>query len=95
MTFPEHSAISVATIFVYLAAALAAKTRQFGSMVLLALLLVNTGLLDLRNEMNRGLRMHGRTVQVVGHPRKYVRRLNLARELMKRPDEMTWLSCLK
>lgn len=48
----------------------------------MALLLTNSALLGLANETSKALFMHGRQVEVKQGPKRYDRRLTLAKELI-------------
>lgn len=90
MTFWESSLTAIATLLVYINAAVTANTSQAGEITILALLLLSVGLLAVSNELQGSLYMHGCRVQVEGKPKKYARRLDLAHELIKYTGRDDW-----
>ena len=94
MTFVESSAISVATLLVYLAAAFATNMTQIGSAVLLVVLLVNTASLALANHWTKDLTIHGRILTTEGFSQAYKRRRDLADELIKSTGRKDWTIAL-
>ena len=88
-TFAESGAAALATVLVYVVAALATNCTQLGSVVLVALLLVSAGQLALVNRGTRALRMHGREVRVEKVVR-YERRRVLADELIEETGRKDW-----
>lgn len=89
-TFFETSLTAMATLLVYIDAALMANASQLGQITILALLLLSVGLVATSNEFQRSLSMHGCKVQVDGQPKKYARRLDLADELIKCTGRDDW-----
>ena len=89
MRFWESSITAVATILVYLDAALASNMEQAGKVILLALLISSAGLLAIANHHTEVLSMHGNVIQVRDR-RPYARRLDLARELIKQSGRDDW-----
>ncbi|KAF8536102.1 hypothetical protein BDD12DRAFT_749597 [Trichophaea hybrida] len=89
-TAPESFAVAVSTLIVYATAALAGNASKIGSITLLTLLLASVSLLGLSNELARTFHMHGRVLKVVGPPKPYVRRLDLAEELIKESKRKDW-----
>jgi hypothetical protein len=89
-TFAESCAISLATLLVYVTAALAANNTQAGNIILVALLLLNTGLLALANDKTKTLTMHGLQLRVQGEPKWYERRMALVHELIDETDRTDW-----
>jgi hypothetical protein len=82
MTAVEEWVISAATVLVYLAGASAVCSSFLGSIVLVSLLMLSTGLLGLSNRRSEDMRMHGRVILVIGEPKLYKRRLDMAKELI-------------
>ncbi|GAW18789.1 hypothetical protein ANO14919_082710 [Xylariales sp. No.14919] len=82
-TKTESWATALATVIVYLDAALVSNLTQFGKILLLVLLILSAGLLAIANGETKDLHMHGRIVSVQGIRKKYDRRLELARELIR------------
>ena len=89
-TFPESSLTAVATLLIYINAAITSNASQAGEIAIMALLVVSVGLVALSNEAQRELRMHGCTVKVDGVPKKYARRLDLADELIRYTGRDDW-----
>ena len=81
---------AVATVVVYLAAALASNIQQLGKILLLALLIGSAGLLAVTNVATKNLHMHGRVVKVQGKRRPYGRRLDLANALIEETGRDDW-----
>ena len=88
--FPESSLTAIATLLIYITAAITSNATQAGEIALAALLLVSVGLVALSNESQAELRMHGCTVKVDGAPKKYARRLDLADELIRYTGRDDW-----
>ncbi|KAI1108567.1 hypothetical protein F5Y14DRAFT_435764 [Nemania sp. NC0429] len=89
-TIAESWATALATVIVYLDAALVSNLTQFGKILLVALLIVSVGLLAIANNATMNLQMHNRIVSVVGPPRSYNRRLDLAAELIAETGRDDW-----
>ncbi|GAB7358131.1 hypothetical protein MBLNU230_g0289t1 [Neophaeotheca triangularis] len=89
-TFAEDSLKALATVLVYLDAALAGNARQETKVLLLVLLLASAALLTLANRGSNVLELHGRVVSVEGEAKKYKRRLDLAEELIKETGDRHW-----
>lgn len=89
-TFIESAFVALATLLVYIDAALAGNARQEGKLLLIILLCVSVGLLGMANEWTDKLHMHGRTLQVVKKPQKYARRLALAEQLVEESGRRDW-----
>ncbi|KAI1212938.1 uncharacterized protein F4807DRAFT_412151 [Annulohypoxylon truncatum] len=83
-------ATALATLVVYLAAALVSNVTQFGKILILALLGGSVGLLALTNSMTETLMMHGYVVKHVETSQKYERRLHLAEQLIKETGRDDW-----
>lgn len=90
MTFVESSVSSFATLLVYLAAALAGNASLVGKLLLLIQLLVSATCLAISNHLNASLGMHGCVLKKVGIPKKYQRRLVLAKELIDEVGTDEW-----
>ena len=89
-TFWEGSLTAIATLMIYINAAVTTNASQAGEMIIMALLLLSVGLVALSNEQQESLYMHGCRVQVDGRPKKYARRLDLANELVKYTGRDDW-----
>ena len=77
-------------MLVYINAAVTTNASQVGQLIILALLLLSVGLVALSNESQESLYMHGCRIQVIGKPKKYARRLDLANELIKYTGRDDW-----
>ncbi|KAM7204882.1 hypothetical protein V8F33_001471 [Rhypophila sp. PSN 637] len=86
----ESWVTALATVLVYLDAALASNLTQFGKILLLALLIGSVGLLAIANSATKELLMHGKVVKLVGERKKYDRRLTLAEELIAETKRDDW-----
>lgn len=86
----ESFAVAFSTLIVYATAALAGNASKTGSITLLTLLLSSVSLLGLSNELARTIHMHGRVLKMVGLPKSYERRLDLAEELIKDSGRRDW-----
>lgn len=86
----ESWATALATLVVYLAAALVSNATQFGKILILALLSGSVGLLAVTNSMTKHLMMHGYIIKPVGTSRQYKRRLDLANELIEETGRRDW-----
>lgn len=89
-TFCESSLTAIATLLIYINAAITANASQAGQITILALLLLSVGLLAVCNELQESLYMYGCSIQVDGKPKKYARRLDLADELIKYTGRDDW-----
>ncbi|CCX31562.1 Similar to conserved hypothetical protein [Ajellomyces capsulatus NAm1]; acc. no. XP_001537253 [Pyronema omphalodes CBS 100304] len=89
-TSREGFAVAFATLLVYATAALAGNASKNGSITILFLLLVSISLLGLSNEVTRSFHMHGCVLKVRGPAVVYVRRLELAEELIKSSKRKDW-----
>jgi hypothetical protein len=83
MTAVEEAVVSLASMLVYLAGASAVCSSFWGSLVIVGLLMLSSGLLGLSNRGSRDMRMHGRVISVVGKPKLYTRRFEMAQEMIK------------
>ena len=90
MTFWEGSLTAMATLMIYINAAVSVNASQAGEMIILAVLLLSVGLVAVGNERQESLHMHGCRIQVEGIPKKYARRLDLADELIKNTGRDDW-----
>lgn len=89
-TFGESSLTAIATLLIYINAAVASNACQAGQIIILALLLLSVGLVAMSNELQESLYMHGCKVQVDGQPKEYARRLDLANELIESTGRDDW-----
>ena len=89
-TFWESSLTAIATLLIYINAAVTTNASQAGKITILALLLLSVGLVAVSNELQESLYMHGCKVHVDGEPKKYARRLDLANELIKYTGRDDW-----
>ena len=64
---------ALATVLVYLGAALAGSAQQLGKILLICLLVGSVRLLAVANVKTTELQIHGNTVKVVGERKKYGR----------------------
>ena len=90
MMFWEGSLTALATLMVYINAAVSVNASQACQIIILALLLLSVGLVAVGNERQESLHMHGCKIQVEGKPKKYARRLDLADELIKYTGQDDW-----
>ncbi|KAG2008358.1 hypothetical protein CC2G_013796 [Coprinopsis cinerea AmutBmut pab1-1] len=81
---------ALATLLVYLSAALAPNTSTVGSLIIAVLILTSVALLGLANSLTRDLMMFGRTLRVSEGPKAYARRLDLAKELVEQSGRDDW-----
>ncbi|KAG8860521.1 hypothetical protein FRB96_003775 [Tulasnella sp. 330] len=86
----ESVAVSIATLLVYVSAALAGNASTVGSLLLACLLLVSVALLGLSNMVTTKLRMFGHVVRVDGKPTRYSRRLEMVKELIEESKRDDW-----
>ncbi|KAG9947098.1 hypothetical protein KCU85_g5923, partial [Aureobasidium melanogenum] len=88
---PLESAVSaLATVLVYLDAALTSNASQLGKIILLILLIGSAGFLAIANEQTEALHMHGRVLQVQKGRKAYDRRLSMAKELIHSSGRSDW-----
>lgn len=90
MTFWEGSLTAMATLMIYINAAVSVNASQAGEIIILALLLLSVGLVAIGNEQQELMYMHGCKIQVEGKPKKYARRLDLADELIRYTGRDDW-----
>ncbi|GAB7353011.1 hypothetical protein MBLNU459_g3569t2 [Dothideomycetes sp. NU459] len=89
-SFFESVVSAIATVLVYLDAALASNTTVLGSILLLVLLISSAGLLAVTNEWTDVLQMHGRMLEVMGERVSYNRRLDMSSDLIKQSGRKDW-----
>ncbi|KAL2818308.1 hypothetical protein BJX63DRAFT_429241 [Aspergillus granulosus] len=89
-TTVESWLTAIATVAVYLAAALASNISQFGKILLLCLFIGSSGLLALVNAATDRFHMHDCLVQLDGERKSYPRRLHLAEELIRETGRDDW-----
>ncbi|KAI9652461.1 MAG: hypothetical protein M1829_001645 [Trizodia sp. TS-e1964] len=90
MTFFESSLEAIATMLVYISAALAHNATQSSQILLMLLLLISVGLLGVSNKQEATFYMHDHVVRANSHPKPYARRLDLAKELIKETNRHDW-----
>ncbi|PYI03259.1 hypothetical protein BO78DRAFT_399994 [Aspergillus sclerotiicarbonarius CBS 121057] len=83
MSAVESWIAASATVMVYLNVVLASNATQVGKIGLVLLLTVSAGLLAVANQWTEKLQMHGHVLSVTAQPKRYERRLHLARELIE------------
>ena len=86
----EEVAVSVATMVVYLAAAMGNNASSEGNLILLVLLFVSAVLLEMVNGLAEGSVMYGRVVRREGQPILYKRRLDLVNQLIEESGRDDW-----
>ena len=86
----ESSISAVATLLVYVDAALVCNASPKGKLLLLALLICSAGLLAITNATTTTLHMFGRAIQVKCPRQKYNRRLDMADQLIKESGRNDW-----
>lgn len=89
-TRTESWATALATLIVYLDAALVSNLTKLSQILLLVLLTASAGLLAIANSATKNLQMHGKIVSVSGDPKPYNRRLELAYELIAETGRDDW-----
>ena len=88
-TFVESAFTAFATLLVYLDAGLG-NASQGGKLLLLTLLFCSVALLGVANEYTNALKMYGRLIRIDGAPKRYARRLDLAKELVDETGRDDW-----
>ncbi|PWY77284.1 hypothetical protein BO94DRAFT_196160 [Aspergillus sclerotioniger CBS 115572] len=83
MSAVESWVAACATVMVYFNVAVASNATQLGKIGLVFLLTLSAGLLALANQWTAKLQMHGNVLSVKDQPKRYERRLHLARELVE------------
>ncbi|KAG5642595.1 hypothetical protein DXG03_002519 [Asterophora parasitica] len=86
----ESFVVGFATLLVYVAPALGFNASNYGNVIVAALLVVNAALLALCNSTTGCLQMVDCVVSVWGKPKKYTRRLDLAKELIQSSGRDDW-----
>ncbi|PGH31880.1 hypothetical protein GX50_05315 [[Emmonsia] crescens] len=89
-SFAEDSVTAFATLLVYTDVALVSNVSKPGQILILALFVFSTALLASTNAMTSELHMHGRRISTTGKSKKYVRRLDLAHELIRETKREDW-----
>ena len=88
---PLQSVISaVATLLVFMTAAVSPFASVFGNIIVIGLLLVESVLLGLSNYLADGMLMYGKVLKVQGEPKQYARRLALADDLISQTGRDDW-----
>lgn len=86
----ENYASALAKLLVFVAAALASNASTVGKLLIALHLLVSVALLGVCNTLTSELHMFGRRVYVEGQPKKYTRRLDMAKELIEETGREDW-----
>jgi len=86
----EGFATAFATLLVYLSAALASNASTVGSLIIAGLLLVSVALLGLCNSMTEKFQMFSRIVHKEGEVKRYIRRLDMAKEFIASSGRDDW-----
>ncbi|KAH8693274.1 hypothetical protein BGW36DRAFT_386258 [Talaromyces proteolyticus] len=86
----EEFLTALSTVLVYINAALVSNICTFGQLVLLLLFIFSAALLFLSNATTTAMKMYGRTIQVKGPPRQYLRRRDMADELIRESNRKDW-----
>lgn len=81
---------ALAKLLVYANVAFAGYATNAGVYTVASMLLVNGALVALDNLRVRRLNMYGRTMEVVGEPKRYSRRRDLAEQLIKESGRDDW-----
>ncbi|KAI9367250.1 hypothetical protein BJX61DRAFT_335086 [Aspergillus egyptiacus] len=89
-TVGEDVVSAFATLLVYVSAVLVGNISKLGQVLLLSLLITSAGLLFLANATTTTMQMNGRKVQIVGSPRRYHRRREMADELIRETGRADW-----
>lgn len=90
MNFFEESLTALATLLVYLSAALASNATQVGKVLFLTLLPISVDLLAISNHQSKSLHMHGTVLKPNPEPKAFERRLDLAKQLVREPKRDDW-----
>lgn len=90
MSFFDGSLSALATLLVYLSAALASNATQVGQLLFIALLLFSVCLLAISNHQSKYLHMHGAVIKPSPEPKAYERRLDLAKQLVRETKRDDW-----
>ncbi|KAK6007788.1 hypothetical protein QM012_004602 [Aureobasidium pullulans] len=86
----ENAVSALATVLVYLDAALTSNASQLRQIILLALLIGSAGFSAVANEQTEALHMHGRVLQVQKERKAYDRRLSMAKEVINASGTSDW-----
>ncbi len=86
----EGFVVGLATILVYLDAALASNLKMLSKILLIVLLVGTAGLLEVATAATDKMIMHGRIIEQDGDRRPYDRRLQLAQELVNETKRHDW-----
>lgn len=92
-TIVESLMTNVATLLVYCSAVLSGNASAVGSFIMVALLLISAGLLELSNaatKATRALHMFDGVLRLEGRPKRYSRRLEMARDLVIETRREDW-----
>lgn len=81
---------AAAKLLVYANVAVAGYATNASVYTIASMLLANSGLLALDNRQARVLNMYGRTMEVVGEPKEYARRRDLADQLIEESGRDDW-----
>ena len=90
MTFFESSLAAISTLLVYINVIFTSNATQMGQIMIGVLLLLSAAVLAVGNERTDSLHMHGCIMKAHGEPKKYARRLDLARELIEYTGRDDW-----
>ncbi|KAK0458235.1 uncharacterized protein EV420DRAFT_1748193 [Desarmillaria tabescens] len=86
----ESVAVMLSTVLVYAAVILAFNASTVGSLLLACLLLCSVTFLTLSNSFTQCLQMYDCIVQKEGEPKKYYRRLDMAKEMVEMSNRDDW-----
>lgn len=90
LTPPQSLISAIATLLVFITAALSPCASVFGNVVTIGLLIVESALLGLSNYLADGMLMYGKVMKVQGQPKQYARRLALAEDLISQMGRDDW-----
>lgn len=90
LTLLQSFVSTVATLLVFITAALSPSASVFGNIVTIGLLIVESGLLGLSNHFADGMVLYGRAIKAQGEPKPYPRRLALAEDLISQVGRDDW-----
>ena len=86
----ESFILSVATFLIYASIAVSSLVSMEGNLLLAGLLVLSTGLLGLCNAWTSEFRIYDRVVRMVGEPKPYARRRQMADELIAETKRHDW-----
>ena len=89
-TLLESTFTSLATVLVYLNIFLLDNAGFEANVLIVLLLLCSAGLLGMSNECTRQCRMYDKIISIDGEPRAYLRRLDLAGDLIEQTGRDDW-----